>query len=91
MLSQKHLHDICLLFDGGYKQCRYSEEDSQTWKWYCVKLQKDHKAAIDKNVEEYLHECKKKGIDPKKGTPSLGDNCQGYVVLKYLEQGYDQP
>ena len=91
MLSQKHLHDICLLYSGGHKQCRYAEEDPQTWRYFCIKLQKDKKAARDKSIDEYLADCKSNGIDPKKGGACMGDNCKGYPVFKHLEQGYDQP
>lgn len=89
MLSQKHLHDICLLYGGGYKQCRYAEEDPSTWKWYCIKLQKEKKKARDKAIDEYMAECKKNGIDPKKGGGTIGDNCKGYVIFRHIEQGYD--
>ena len=91
MLSQKHLHDVCLLYSGGYKQCRYAEEDPKTWRWQCVKLQKDKKAALDKNVEEVKAECKKNGIDYKKAGCPMGDNCKGYPVFRYIEQGIDCP
>ena len=91
MLSQKHLHDICLLFSGGYKQCRYAEEDPKTWTWHCAKLQKDRKAVLDQQVEKYREECKKQGVDPKKGGQAMGDNCKGYPVFKNIEQGYNCP
>ena len=89
MLSQKHLHDICLLYSGGHKQCRYAEEDPKNWQWMCVKLQKNKKDDIDKKVEQIKAECKKNGIDYKKAGCAMGDNFQGYPVFKHIEQGYD--
>ena len=91
MLSQKHLHDICLLYSGSYKQCRYAEQDPKSYGWICIKLQQTKKDQADKNVEEYKADCKKNGVDPKKAGGAMGDNCHGYPVFKHLVQGFDQP
>ena len=91
MLSQKHLHDICLIYSGGYKQCRYLEQDLKTYNWNCAKLQKAKKDDYDKKVDEYFAECKKNGLDPKKNGGHYGDNCKGYPIFKFLAQGIDCP
>jgi len=91
MLSQKHLHDICLLYSGNYKQCRYAEQDATNYQWYCVKLQPDKKAIYDKRVDEFVAECKRNGTNPKKGGCPMGDNCKGFPIFKHIEQGFDQP
>ena len=89
-LSQKQLENVCLLFAANYKQCRYLEEDSRTWKWHCIKCKKDSKDSKDKAIEKFLNDCKSKSVDPKAQSVALGDNCSGYPILKTLVQGYDQ-
>jgi arabinogalactan endo-1,4-beta-galactosidase len=69
-------------------RCRYAaQDDSDPTKWYCLKLS-SKKAEIDDETKDFLKDAKKKGIDPK--TAPLGDNCSGYPILKYKEQGYDK-
>jgi hypothetical protein len=40
-------------------------------------------------VESLIVICNKRNIDPKNENVPMGDNCQGYLPLKCLEQGYD--
>ena len=47
------------------------------------------KEIIDDEVESLVVICNKRNIDPKNEKIPMGDNCQGYLPLKYLEQGYD--
>lgn len=90
-LSQKQLQNVCLLFCGDHRQCRYLEEDTTSWKWNCIKHKKSAKDAKDKEIEKFVCQCNMNGIDPKtKGVP-LGDNCAGYPILRNIEQGYDKP
>jgi hypothetical protein len=90
-LSKKQLQDKCLLWSGSYKRCRYLAQDDNDWsKWYCLKLTAK-KAEIDVETEEFIKDTRKKGQDPKKANIPLGDNCQGYPILKFIEQGYDIP
>lgn len=90
MLSKKHLADICLA-GQGCEVCRYLFQDEFDWtKYNCIKLRPIEKAKIDAKIEDYLKECKRKGVDPQKQLTPIGDNCSGYPVLKTLEQGYDK-
>jgi hypothetical protein len=88
-LSQKHVEDICLLY-GGHKQCRYVIQDQQTGKHMCGKLIKQFKEDVDKRIEEYAKKAKQNGQDLAAMGRAVGDNCQGYIFLKYKKQGYDQ-
>lgn len=91
MLSKKQLQDVCLLYDGTYKKCRYLDQDENDWtKWYCLK-KSAAKTKIDTELDDFVRDCRKKGKDPKKENVPLGDNCAGYPILRYIEQGYDQP
>jgi hypothetical protein len=89
MLSQKQLQDICLMFSGNCRQCRYLREDPMAWQWYCVKHKKSTKEKTDEKIAQFIAECKKNGIDPYSQGEALGDNCKGYPILKHIQQGYD--
>lgn len=90
-LSQKQLQDVCLLYIGDHRQCRYlAQDDTDSRKWYCLKKKGTDKATIDNRIKQFEEDCRKKGIDPKSQGIPLGDNCGGYVVLKQVEQGYDK-
>ena len=91
MLSQKQLQNVCLLYSGNHKQCRYLVDDPKDWKFYCVKHRKKDKARKDMEITAFIQDCKKKGIDPKSQQVALGDNCKGYPLLKHVEVGYDKP
>jgi hypothetical protein len=90
MLSAKQLKDVCLLQDNTHKKCRYlSHDENDASKYYCMK--KSSRAnEINTEVDEFVRETKKKGKDPKKQNLPLGDNCQGYPILRNIEQGYDK-
>jgi hypothetical protein len=92
MLSQKQLQDICLLFIGDHRQCRYLQEDPQQWQWFCVKHKKSAKDRIDSGLESFYEECAANGIKPNT-VPGVaqGDNCKGFPIFKNLMQGYDCP
>lgn len=90
MLSHKHLQDICLLYDGTHEKCRYLAQDEMDYsKYYCLKKSKKG-AEIDVELDDFVKETRKKGKDPRKENIPLGDNCSGYPILRYLEQGYDK-
>jgi hypothetical protein len=77
MLTQHHTATYCLPF-GGHLQCRYlAEEDGR---YYCLK-KTTKKDIIDVEVEE-----QKKAHDR---TMPLGNNCDGYPLLKHIWQGKD--
>lgn len=89
-LSLKQLNDVCLLNSGDYRRCRYlAQDDLDSNKWYCMKLSAG-KSEIDLEAHEFLEEMKRKMVDPKKQGAPLGDNCSGYPILKFIEQGYDK-
>ena len=89
-LSNKQLKDVCLLW-GNSQQCIYLDEDNDD-DGNCVHVCKKlsvFKGIIDGEVMEFFSEMKKSGQDPVLQGVPLGDNCQGYIVLKAKEQGYD--
>lgn len=87
-LSQKQLTDICLLHDNTHKKCRYLAQDDNDWsKYYCLKKTTAKKNEIDVETDDFLRDMRKKGKDPYKENVPLGDNCEGYPILKYIEQG----
>lgn len=89
MLSKKHMQKYCLIDDPTHKRCRYlAEDDFMLGKNQCMK-KTSIKEIIDDEVESLVVICNKRNIDPKNEKIPMGDNCQGYLPLKYLEQGYD--
>ncbi len=90
MLSLKQLQDVCMLYSGDYKRCRYlAQDDVDSSKWYCLK-KSAKRQEIDDETVEFLNELKKKQLDAKKQGIPLGDNCNGYPILKHIEQGHDK-
>lgn len=90
-LSQAQLRDVCMIY-GQSDRCRYLAEDNRDYsKWYCMKQKKNEKNKIDLKIQDFLRDCKIKGVDPSSAGVALGDNCQGYPVMKHIEQGYDKP
>jgi len=88
VLSRKQVEDVCLVY-GGSKQCRYVDEDPDDYsKMYCKKLTPEKKL-IDEEIDEYIKDCKNKGVDAYSQGVPLGNNCDGFILLKELEQGYD--
>ena len=89
-LSQRQLTDVCMLYSGDHRQCRYLEEDdADSSKWYCLKKKTIEKKKIDKRINQFIQDCTKKGVDPKAQNIPLADNCAGYPILKIIDQGYD--
>jgi hypothetical protein len=98
MLSIKQIQDVCGAGSGTMgnspsKVCRYLHDETGVGgtKFLCLKLRKTDKANIDRRANDFIHECKRKNIDPTQEGVPLGDNCQGYPVLRTIEQGYDKP
>lgn len=90
-LSKKQLQDVCLLYDGTYKKCKYLAQDDSDWaKYYCLK-KSSKKSEIDVETDDFIRETRKKGKDPRKENIPLGDNCEGYPIMKYINQGFDCP
>lgn len=90
MLSEKHLKDVCLLYDQTHKKCRYLSQDEMDYsKFHCLKLSGEA-AEIDEEIEDFIRECKIKNKNPYAEDVPLGDNCAGFLILRNLEQGYDK-
>jgi|694.fasta_scaffold00185_114 hypothetical protein len=90
MLSLKQINDVCLSNDLTYRKCRYlCQDESDRSKFYCLKLSvKGQK--IDREIDIYVDNLKAKGKSIIQDNLPLGDNCSGYPMLRYLQQGYDQ-
>jgi len=89
-LTKKHVKDICLWYASNFRTCKYCTQDElDPSKFYCLK-QSSKKAIVDSEVKEYFKKMINSNQDPKKQGLPLGDNCQGYPIMKYLEQGYDK-
>jgi hypothetical protein len=89
-LSPKQLNNVCLINDEGSKKCRYLAQDEQEYDhFYCLK-KSAKKQECDEAVEEYVNDSIKKGQNPGRGNSALGDNCQGFPILRHKLQGYDQ-
>lgn len=91
MLSKLQLQNVCMVYGGSDKCMFLMEDDLQYGVFHCMKHRPVQKAKIEKQVKQFLVDCKKKGVDPMQQGVALGDNCSGYPVLKHKEQGYDQP
>jgi len=89
MLSTKQLKDVCLI-GGTSERCRYlAEDETDHLKYYCLK--KSSKAKdVDIEVEDFIKDMKRRGKDVSKENIPIGNNCSGYPVLRYKEQGYDK-
>lgn len=88
-LSQKHLNNVCLLGKGS-KTCRYLyNDDLNQSKWYCNKLRPIEKSKIDVSIDNFIFDCKKRKINPNELERPLGNNCEGFLLLKNIKQGFD--
>ena len=89
-LSLKQLQDVCLLYSRDSRKCKYvAQDDTDSSMWFCLK-KSSKRAEIDDEADDLLKDLKKKGTDPRKQGAPLGDNCEGYPILRYIKQGYDQ-
>jgi hypothetical protein len=86
-LTQKQIKDVCLV-NQGYRQCRFLAPDT-TWGHYNCLKKTSQKKVIDEEVQDVLVSLKQQGRDYRKSQLPIGDNCQGYPLLKTIDQGYD--
>ena len=93
-LTEKQIKDVCDIY-GGSNKCRYMEEDiveddngDMNIVYVCKKKSPD-RTVIDQDMIAQIMNCKTNGIDPHDAGIAMGDNCDGYVVLKTKPQGYD--
>lgn len=84
-ISNRHLGEVCLLHHpDATRTCRYLVNDElDDSKWYCQKLRGEVKRKIDDSLSDMS-----KKVRTRMGVPS-GDNCEGYPLLKHIEQGFD--
>jgi len=83
-LTPLQVRDVCQSgsYYSGAKACKYHDQQTRSdgkWVSVCTKLNAGAYAAL---------EAKRKGSYRYGGTPT-GDNCQGYILLQYKDQGYD--
>ena len=91
MLSKLQLENICMCNAKDSRTCKYLADDDVVFgRYYCFKQRPVEKANIDTILNKYIKDCESKGTDPFDSNIPLGDNCAGYPVLKYIEQGYDK-
>lgn len=88
-LTLKQLNDVCLYRSGDSQKCRYlAQDDLDPTKWHCLKMSHRRKD-IDEQATEVIEDLRRKGIPISKSRIGLGDNCRGYHVTRYVNQGYD--
>ena len=89
MLSDLQLKNVCLAYNTDSSRCRYLCQDDNNWnQYYCLK-KCSKKAEIDVEIADFIEETRKKNKDPYKENIPLGNNCSGYPIMKYIQQGYD--
>lgn len=83
-LSLKQLEYVCLYKNTDGKKCRYLAVDSEK-SMDCTCLKKTaKKKQIDKEVKNYELIMKNYITEEM---PPVGDNCEGFPVMKHLTQG----
>lgn len=94
-LSQNHIVDVCDAYSHDGNKCRYLDEElvedssgNLSVVHICRKKSPD-KQAIDDDLQRSVNEHIANGMDPAQSGLAMGDNCDGYVILKTTPQGYD--
>jgi hypothetical protein len=83
-LSLKQIEYICLHENTDGKKCRYLARDSKkSNNWICLK-KTNKRPLIDKEVNDYKLTMKNYMTEEM---PPLGDNCEGFPIMKHLTQG----
>ena len=83
-LTQLQIVHVCKINSDSNDTCRYLSEDSlNTTVYQCLKLT-GQKKFIDESVDDYL----KRQVYNDDKVP-LGNNCQGYPVMRHKQVGYD--
>lgn len=88
MLTLRQVEDVCFINDPA-KLCRYIDTSSGVY--CCLKKVSIKKKKIDDQVKKFIDKATKNGQDPDYMQRPIGDNCSGYIYLKTVPQGYDQP
>lgn len=93
-LTERQIKDVCDIY-GGSNRCRYMDEEliedsnGDLNIVYVCRRKSPDKQAIDQQLIAQIADCKSNGVDPHDAGIPMGDNCDGYVVLKTKPQGYD--
>lgn len=93
-LTERQIKDVCDIY-GGSNRCRYMDEelvDDDNGDFnivYVCRKKSPDKNMIDQHLVSQINDCKLNGTDPHQAGISMGDNCDGFVVLKTKPQGYD--
>lgn len=91
-LTKKHIQDICMVHQG-YNGCRYLSYDSVTDVFLCAKLNPRLKVIKDDAVAFNEKEARRINLPVVDYFDLHGigheNNCQGYLYMKHLPQGYD--
>jgi len=86
-LSELHVLNVCKK-NAGDKECRYLSSDGiDDDVFQCLKLT-TQKKTIDDMVEKHADKKGSAGYFFQ-NDPPLGDNCQGYPVLRHKIIGFD--
>lgn len=86
MLTPNHIRHFCMGDGSPGSGCRYLERDDlDDSKFYCLKLVESRRRSIDEEMDADTPKRQRSGGDEV----MLGDNCQGYIKLKSIWQGYD--
>lgn len=89
-LSLQQLQSYCNYKATDSSRCRYlGQDDNDSSVYFCLK-KSPKKKEIDEEASETIKDMKKRGVDPSKGNSPLGDNCEGFPILRYIKQGFDQ-
>ena len=89
-LTANQISHVCLMWQGA-KQCRYLSQDDSTGDCLCVKLVKQKREVVDRQVVKFVQQARAAGQDPAQMGRPIGDNCKGYRPLKTIPCGYDVP
>lgn len=89
MLSRLQVQNVCMAGHGD-KCCRYLiEDDLDPTKFHCNKLRPIEKTKTDNEVNDFILDCKRKKTNPSNYSKPIGNNCDGFLILHNIEQGYD--
>lgn len=81
-LTPLHVRDVCYgggWYGGGNKTCKYLDSVTRSDGKYvsvCTKLNSGAFTALEAKRQKW-------------GAAPTGDNCAGYILLQYKDQGYD--
>lgn len=87
MLSKAHLQSVCNL-GKGQSQCMFVEESDELGKYFCMKLTGERRR-IEEQSKSVYEQLISQGIRPSDIVVPMSDNCQGFIALRTVVQGFD--